>query len=398
MIRALLLDLDDTLLENDVDQFLPAYLQRLGAFVDDLVPADRFIPLLLKATRAMVENTDPERTLDRVFAAAFYPALGISEEALRPRLDDFYSLEFPRLRSLTAAVPEAPAVVEQARARGLEVVVATNPLFPLTAIEQRLEWAGVPAHENDYALVTSYETVHFTKPSPAYYAEALALLGRLPSEAAMVGDNFDADLAPARLLGIAVYHISAEPDQGHPGGPLRGVPRWLDDLGRTPAAPSLRDPNALLPTLAGDLAALRTLASRLPTEAWRSRPAPEGWSAVEMVCHLRDAEIEVNLPRLDLFRRQSGPFLSAVDTDRWVRERDYQSQDPAQALASLTRARKELLTRLAGLSPEDWRRPARHSLLGPTTLAEVVALIAEHERLHLAALRTASLHSASARL
>ncbi len=73
MIRTLLLDLDDTLLENDVETFVPAYLQRLGAFLNDLAPAERLIPLLLHATRVMLENNDPEITLERVFAGNFYP-------------------------------------------------------------------------------------------------------------------------------------------------------------------------------------------------------------------------------------------------------------------------------------------------------------------------------------
>jgi FMN phosphatase YigB (HAD superfamily) len=389
VIRSLLLDLDDTLLKNDIDTFLPAYLQRLGAFVNDLVPAERFIPQLLQATRAMVDNTDPERTLESVFAASFYPALGMTEEELSPRFEEFYRTEFPRLRSLTGTIPEAGETVRQAEARGLEVVVATNPLFPLTAIEQRLEWAGVPVHEHSYALVTSFESIHFTKSWPAYYAEVLALVGLHAWEAAMVGDNVEADLAPARLLGMAVYHNAAEPEVGYPGGLLKDVLPWLEH--QSDFSPSLHTlgPEAILAVLTGDLAAIRTLASRITGEGWRVRSSSDGWSPVESLCHLRDAEIEVNLPRLEQFQSQASPSFSAADTDSWAIERDYQSQSPEEALSAFTRARKELLTRLAALCNDEWSRPARHSLLGPTTLSEIVSLIAEHERLHLGTLRTA---------
>src|SRR3990172_1130223 len=141
MIQALLLDLDDTLLVNNIDRFLPDYLQRLGAFLNDLVPAERFIPLLLQATRVMAENRDPEVTLEKVFAGSFYPSLGMSEDSLRDRIDAFYKTEFPRLRALAKPIPEAQALVRKAEERGLEIAVATNPLFPRTAITQRLEWA-----------------------------------------------------------------------------------------------------------------------------------------------------------------------------------------------------------------------------------------------------------------
>jgi FMN phosphatase YigB (HAD superfamily) len=390
MIRTLLLDLDDTLLENDVEAFVPAYLQRLGAFLNDRAPAERLIPLLLHATRVMLENNDPEITLERVFAANFYPPLGLSEESLRGPIAAFYEKEFPHLRALTAPIPEAQALVREAEARSLEIVVATNPLFPRTAIEQRLEWAGVPVDRQEYALVTSYDAVHFAKPSPAYYAEALALLARSPAEAAMVGDNVDADLAPARRIGVHAYHVSGSPDPGFPGGGVGGVLAWVDALDREPDPAPTRSAEALTAILRGNLAAWLTLTGRLREEAWFARSDGNPISPVEIVCHLRDAEAEVNLPRLERILGETDPFLSAVDTDPWVVERDYQHQDPAQALARFTRDRKELLARLEALPPEAWRRPARHALLGPTTLAEIVGLMTEHERIHMAALRRAA--------
>jgi len=73
-----------------------------------------------------------------------------------------------------------------------------------------------------------------------------------------------------------------------------------------------------------------------------------------------------------------------------VVERGYQRQRPSEALPAFTQARKDLLAKLETLSESDWALPARHALLGPTTLLEVVALIADHERIHLASLRRAS--------
>jgi FMN phosphatase YigB (HAD superfamily) len=337
----------------------------------------------------MVDNTDPERTLESVFAASFFPALGMTEEELSPRLEEFYRTEFPHLRSLTETIPEAREIVRQAEGRGLEVVVATNPLFPLTAIEQRLEWADVSVRDHSYAFVTSFESIHFTKSWPAYYAEVLALIGRHPWEAAMVGDNVEADLAPARLLGMPVYHNALEPQAGYPGGRLKDVLPWLERQGDSSPALHSFGAQTMLAVLTGDLAAIRTLASRITSAGWRLRSSSDGWSAVESLCHLRDAEIEVNLPRLEQFEVQASPSFSAADTDSWAIERDYQSQSPEEALGEFTRARKRLLSHLAALSPEEWSRPARHALLGPTTLAEIVSLIAEHERLHLGTLRSA---------
>ena len=104
----------------------------------------------------------------------------------------------------------------------LETCDATNPLFPRTAIEQRLDWAGVPVTEFDYALVTTYENMHATKDHPAYYHEMLAHLGRQPGECLMVGDNWEWDVATPASVGVRAYWI-AEPDEEPPAGGVTPV-------------------------------------------------------------------------------------------------------------------------------------------------------------------------------
>jgi len=141
-LKALLLDLDDTLISNSMDTFIPAYFRALEAFVAGVVEPGRFIEELLKATRAMDGNDGSGPSNENVFAAAFYPALGVPREEMEPLLARFYGEAFPRLEPLTGKRPAAPKVVEWAKARGLQVVIATNPLFPRTAIEQRMAWGG----------------------------------------------------------------------------------------------------------------------------------------------------------------------------------------------------------------------------------------------------------------
>ena len=69
--------------------------------------------------------------------------------------------------------------MEWAFASGYQVVIATAPLFPLLAIQERLRWAEID--ECPFTLITSMETSHFAKPHPEYLAEILARLelGRL---------------------------------------------------------------------------------------------------------------------------------------------------------------------------------------------------------------------------
>jgi hypothetical protein len=125
----------------------------------------------------------------------------------------------------------------------------------------------------------------------------------------------------------------------------------------------------------------------LTSAGWSLRPEPEEWSAGEIACHLRDVEREVNLPRLQRILTEPDPFISAVDPDRWAEPRGYRRQPGAQALEAFGEDRLETLRLLEGLEPATWDTPARHSLLGPTRLSEILSVAAEHDLLHLAQLR-----------
>ncbi len=215
--KALLLDLDNTLLRNDMETFVPAYLSALAEFMADHFSPDFLIAHLMRATRAMMSDTDPSRTNREAFDAVFFPAIGRTRRELEPIFEAFYATRFPQLRSLTRPDPAARPLVEWAFEQGFQVAIATNPLFPRTAIEQRLEWAGVPPSEFPYALITSYEHMHATKPHPAYYLEIAQRLGRVPGECLMVGDEWELDVEPALQIGMGAFWISGS-GEGPPDG------------------------------------------------------------------------------------------------------------------------------------------------------------------------------------
>lgn len=220
MLKALLLDLDDTLLGNPMAVFVPAYFRALTEFAGDEVPPDRLIDELLRATAAMENNDGAGETNEEAFAAVFYPGLGRDRSELEPVFERFYEEAFPALRRLTRPRPEARALVDWALHAGLEIVIATNPLFPRSAIEQRLDWAGIAAGEFPYALVTSYEIMHSTKAHPAYYHEIVERLA-VPAQAClMCGDTWEWDVVNATAAGLQAFWVT----DGEPGVPDPTVP------------------------------------------------------------------------------------------------------------------------------------------------------------------------------
>jgi FMN phosphatase YigB (HAD superfamily) len=212
-IKAILFDLDDTLLINPMSVFVPAYLRALTEFMADRLDGELLTSSLLEAVRVMDRNTDWSRTNAEVFFEAFLPQLGGDRAELRTAFDRFYAESYPSLRALTAPDPHAAAAVVWARRTGRKVVVATNPMFPETAIKQRIRWAGFQDGGAGFDHVTTIENSHATKAHPEYYSEIVRRLGLQAGECVMVGDNWQWDVAHAVEAGLSAYWIAddAEP-------------------------------------------------------------------------------------------------------------------------------------------------------------------------------------------
>ena len=385
----LLLDLDDTLLGNSSDSFMPAYVQALAQRMARFVEPEKMIKYLMLGTQQMMLNLQPDRTLAQAFDSVFYPGLGLQRADVQPVIDAFYAEDFPKLRPLTEFRPQAVELVEEALRRGYKVAIATNPLFPRTAILQRVSWAGLTLEKYLLALVPDFETFHFAKPTPHYYAEFLGRLGWPEEPLVMVGDNLEHDILPARRLGLPVFWTPNQPaawsENGEPPpqGSLADILPWLDATPAEQLMPDLGSPQAMLAILRTTPAVLlNTCRGKQPSEL-AQRPAEGEWSPGEVLCHLRDVALEVFLPRLQRLIREDNPFLSGKDTDLWAEERRYCEQDGLQALQDFLHARLEQLDLLEKLTLDDWSRSARHAIFGPTRLHELVNITAGHDRLHI---------------
>lgn len=247
MIQAILFDLDDTLLINDSRAFMNSYFTLLSQFATPIMEPRAFLKDVAEATRATILNTDPTLTNADVFWAEFETLSGRQRADLEPFFAEFYTREFSKLRSVTEREARAVDLVETAIADGRQVVIATNPLFPQVAIEQRLAWAGVPVDNHPFALVTTYEGMHAAKPQPAYYREILTRIAVSPEQAIMVGNDWLNDIEPAARLGLHTYWVNRsgdtpeQPDVVDAYGTLdslyeRVAGGWLDALGNHSAA------------------------------------------------------------------------------------------------------------------------------------------------------------------
>ncbi len=391
MIKAILLDLDDTLLGNPTESFVKHYMGLLSRTLADRLGTDDGISqALITAVAAVMHSDDPRTTNWDTFYAAFMPLLDVDRAAFEAVMQEFYRDVYPQLQSITQRRPGVRRLVEWLIAREYRVVVATNPFFPATAVEQRLAWAGLPVDEVPFALVTTLENMHYSKPHPAYYEEVLARIGVQSDEAIMVGDDWENDIIPARKAGLSTYWVCGECEEVPPGdtrpdgcGGLADFAsrvqdeHWLDTLEPLPHTVA-----QVVPRLNGNLAALLGIVRETPPHVWPMRPEEEEWSPIEVLCHLAESEADVQRSRLELIAREDDPFLSQPKEPPAPASRMCPEEAWMVALA-FAKERERTIAYLNTLTPEQWQRPARHYIFGPTTLLEMAHFTAQHDRMHL---------------
>jgi FMN phosphatase YigB (HAD superfamily) len=384
MPLTLLLDLDDTLLDTHLDTFMPAYFQALSEHLASHSAPDVLLRSLLAGMNLMNESEDPTRTLEEIFDTDFYARLGSSKQDLMPVIEEFYDHVFPLLAQHTRPRPDAVPFVEWAFGCGYRIAIATDPFFPRKATYQRLHWAGFDPER--FELVSTFEHFHFSKTHPAYYAEVLGRLGWPEGPILMVGNDIDRDLVPAHRLGLKTFFIDGE-SASSPGfeagrGKLADLRPWLESINLSTLEPSFKSPDAVMAIMVSTPAILHSLCSSLTPEQWRKEPAKEDWAMNEIICHLRDTELEVHQMQLNLMIEKEGAFIPRPDSGVWASEREYLNIDGKSALVEFAQARIDNLKRIRALREDIWTRNARHAIFGPTDFLEVVSFIADHDRLH----------------
>ena len=205
-IKAVLFDLDGTLLPMDQNQFLKGYF---GLLTEKMVKsgydAKTFMKALLAGTDAMVAN-DGSMTNEALFWREF--GKFYTPETLPPitLFDEFYEQDFPKTRAVCAYDARPRKIVDAVKEKGLLSVLATAPAFPAIATETRMGYVGLSP--NDFLLYTTYENSTYCKPSEGYYREVVKKIGCDPSECLMVGNDVTDDMVPASAVGMQVFLLT----------------------------------------------------------------------------------------------------------------------------------------------------------------------------------------------
>lgn len=134
--------------------------------------------------------------------------------------------------------------------------------------------------------------------------------------------------------------------------------------------------------LARGVERVRTLVADMTPEHARARPAPESWSALEVVCHLYDEEREDFRQRLDIILHRPQEDFPEIDPGAWVTERQYNERDLAEMLGKFAAERAQSLEWLKGLKQPDWETEYTNSY-GSIKAGEMFSCWVAHDNLHL---------------
>ena len=204
-IKAVLFDLDGTLLPMDQQVFIKAYLSKLAQNLEPLgYEPKKLADVILQGTTCMVKN-DGKRSNEQVFWDKFEDVYGENTRKEEAKFARFYEEHFDEVQSSCGFCEKSKFVVEQIKKMGLRTILATNPLFPAIATQKRIAWAGLSPEDFEY--YTTYENSRYCKPNLEYYKEVLQKIGAEGNDCLMVGNDVAEDMI-AQKLGMKVFLLT----------------------------------------------------------------------------------------------------------------------------------------------------------------------------------------------
>lgn len=371
MIRALLLDLDNTLIHNPDRPFAEAYVNSITNYMREAYNLSDVGSTLRLAIKSVAQEKIYDRSLWMRIIEFCAERLNTSFGDFSTAMFHYYTEAFDELSACVQPIVGSRELIETAISNGMDVVIATNPLYPAEAVRKKLSWGELDDHFDNYAYVTHAENMHFTKPHIEYYAETIARVGVEPNTALMVGDSIPNDIAPSQTLGL--HTIQSKSD----------TILILDDVLRaSQTAPSPLTQAMVEPQLVGNLGALFGLTDGIVDSFWDQHPDPNEWSPREIVCHLLHSENTVQRPRLERILIEDRPFLPPTQPPPEPFAIPC-AETGSQTTQLFAESRMQTVGWLNTLREVDWARPAHHAIFGPTNLLEMAFFTAKHDRLHI---------------
>lgn len=204
-MNTILFDLDGTLVPITQEDFSRVYFGLLIQKAKDMnIDTESMKKGLFGGVNAMVNN-DGSALNENAFWQVFLSVTKADREATEPIFRDFYANEFKKVKSVMQPTEISKMLIKTLKDKGYRLILATNPLFPIEAVVERMSWVGLTA--DDFEYITTYENSSYCKPNPKYFADILEKLNLKAEDCLMVGNNTVEDMA-AQKVGIKIFLVT----------------------------------------------------------------------------------------------------------------------------------------------------------------------------------------------
>lgn len=123
------------------------------------------------------------------------------------------------------------------------------------------------------------------------------------------------------------------------------------------------------------------LADVTQEQATTYRDGDDGWTTLEVLCHLRDFD-QFFYERAVMIIEQDYPKLPAYDHDALAIEHKYNEQDLRKVIADLARTRGRFVDFFHNLADDEWERAGIHPESGHFTLTDALIQVGTHDINH----------------
>ncbi len=206
MKKLIMTDLDCTLLPMDQDLYIQKYVLEIAKlFNEHGFDGNMIAKATMKASFMMAKN-DGLRTNCEVFEEAFSSLIGENAKELIDIFPRVYGERYNNIKEVTSVNPYAEEIVKLMREKAEHIVVATQPMFPIEAVQKRLSWTNLS--DDMFDFVTVYDKSSFCKPNPLYYKEIMDRFNATPENSLMIGNDVSEDILPCETIGVDTFLIT----------------------------------------------------------------------------------------------------------------------------------------------------------------------------------------------
>ena len=212
MIKAVLFDMDDTLLDINLTAFMTTYVAEVSKILSQISGksalsfglsfAQSYLALESKARADGLTNFE---LLCREFERRC--GVPLDEPAIRSSIRFYESEVLPKRGDGIVAAHPMPGgleALEQVERLGLRCALATNPSFSGPCIRTRMRWARID--DAPFERVSHLCNSTRLKPASRYYEEFVSALGLHPQECLMVGNDAKRDF-PRPDIGMSTIYV-----------------------------------------------------------------------------------------------------------------------------------------------------------------------------------------------